>query len=192
MKKVLLLDMDGVLADFHGACCRLFGTDFDAVMEACPERPHEYAIEKYLSKTLKKDISDRDLWERIDKEGQFWLEIEPYPWMDELWDAIRVSGMDVIVSTSPGLAPWNASHKITWLRMHLPELHEAGWMIGKHKHLMAKPFHWLLDDCDHNIMEFRKGGGNTITFPQPWNHAHTLVTNRIPHVLDQLRIVAGM
>lgn len=174
--------MDGVLADFHGAVCDLFGTDMESILERHP-MPHEYALEKYL---LAEPMSDEEMWAAIDREGQFWPTIKPYPWIYELWGIIRDTGLPVIVSTSPGKAPWNTAHKITWLRMHLPELGETDWMIGKHKYLMAKDGHILLDDCEHNTESFALLGGDTILFPQPWNRNFHLIEERIEFTKERL------
>lgn len=188
MKPTLLLDMDGVLANFHGACCTLFGITEEDMLSASPERPHDYAVEKYIGKVLGREITSEQLWDRIDREGQFWLEIEPYPWAHDLYEFARGLGYDIIISTSPGNAPWNSAHKISWLRMHLPQHDDMGWMIGKHKHLMSRRGHVLLDDCDHNTDKFDEGDGNVILFPQPWNRLHDSSIDRMTWVHTALRI----
>lgn len=181
-KKTLLLDMDGVIADFHGAVCKIYGTNLQSVLQKHTQMPHKYAINEYMPI----ELSEAQMWADIDSRGTFWLDIEPYPWVHELWEYIKELDLEVIISTSPGLAPWNSAHKITWLRQHLPELHYTAWMIGKHKHLMANPNHILLDDCDHNVDSFTGAMGLGILFPQPWNRNHSFASWRMDYVKTRL------
>jgi 5'(3')-deoxyribonucleotidase len=183
-RKTLLLDMDGVIANFHGACCNLFEITEQQLLEVAPP-PHEYAIEKYIGRVLGKEITDADLWDAIDNSGQFWLEIEPYPWLWDLWNILKESGHDIVVSSNPHKQPWNVSSTITWLRYHLPELGDRAWMFGKDKTLMASTRTILLDDCEHNTGPFSKFG-HSILFPQPWNDNHGLMERRLEYVKERL------
>lgn len=169
-KPAILLDMDGVLADFHGGVCDLY----DVTMQQCleiSEPPWEYAIEKQISDVLGHEVSNQGMWNLINhKMPGFWRHLRPYDHAQELYAALahEYGKENIIISTSPGLNPQAFSEKVIWMKdffNHCP----TQMMVGPKKHLLADERHVLIDDSAHNISEFRKHGGKAVTFPQPWN-----------------------
>lgn len=165
----VLLDMDGVLADWHTAACRACGI----------ERPESLIHKGWaLAETL--GITEDVLWARVDSCETFWRDLEPYPWVHELVELCQMYG-EVTIATSPAWKPSCASQKIEWLREQFGDRFSS-FMIGRKKHLMARPNAVLIDDWDKNVKLFRDHGGYAITFPRPWNSMHAQSDNPVAHV----------
>ncbi len=60
------------------------------------------------------------------------------------------------------------------------------YVIGPHKHLLAKSGGILIDDSDTNCQKFRLSGGTPILFPQPWNEMRHLIDKRLKHTLQMV------
>ncbi len=161
MIKHILVDMDGVLADFLSASLSLW--DFD---------PKDYPANTWeIADVL--GISMSDFWGTIDKVPTLWRDLKPYPWVGELIALLNDSGVPWSTLTTPSRNPLCAAQKIEWMREHI-EPNFTNYMIGKQKYLMASPGHLLIDDYDKNVDSFREHGGQAILFPQRWNSAHRI------------------
>jgi len=170
----ILLDLDGVLANFHQGVCDLFGVDLD---KSTLPLPWPYAIQDNIADVLGKKVTSEELWNAINlnaKTAGFWANLEPYDYHYKLIQMINSFGLryrvDVIISTSPGYYHAAHSQKVQWVEKNTP-YHPRMIMIGSHKHLMAKPETFLIDDCDHNVDKFRENDGNAFLWPQRWNKA---------------------
>jgi 5'(3')-deoxyribonucleotidase len=180
--KTILLDMDGVLADFHQGVCDLYNVN---LAQCTIPAPWEYAIEKNISSLLDRTISASEMWNEINRcteERAFWLNLRPYPWLAPLfkelqglsyvgrtWEADNAQiPVDIVISSSPGFHPLAHSQKVEWLYRHTP-IKKGNVMLGKHKHLMANGSTFLIDDCDENISAFHRNGGACFLWPQKWN-----------------------
>jgi 5'(3')-deoxyribonucleotidase len=174
MKPIILLDMDGVIADWFNATLGLYGintTDLDL------PRPWEYAIHTWISKYLKIPISNERLIGRVDvaaEQIQFWSHVvEPYNYTEALLERLAQYETDIFITTSTErFSPLAYSQKVQWLDRYFPQLPRSKIMLGKAKYLMARRNHILIDDYDNNVDSFIEHGGKGILFPQPWNTAH--------------------
>jgi hypothetical protein len=168
----ILIDVDGVLADFITASLRVHGQPNFEVTE------WNYFKEMGLSATK--------FWAGIDAHGAaFWADIEPYPWKDHLLQMAQ-GVAPFTLATSPSLNPLCAAGKIQWMRKHIEEsFHD--YMIGTRKQLMARPDVLLIDDSDANVARFMDAGGQAVLFPQPWNENRDLVGDRLKVVRDALK-----
>lgn len=178
-RPVILLDMDGVISNFVDEVIATFGWDM---------KHDDYTSWAYHQQM---GLSDERFWARIDSE--FWGRIRPYPWARRLVSEMRDMG-EVIFATSPSLDPESLSAKVRWLRKH--ELMYQKWnefMIGPHKHLMAKPGVILIDDSDANVAKFRAAGGTAILFPQPWNERRDEINNCLGSTVQEVwKWVSGL
>lgn len=166
----ILVDMDGVLADFVGGVRDLFGFN------------EPWPIGAYDVPTAF-GITPQEMWEAIDNEFDFWLNLEPLPWLDELLRMLE--GCDWWISTSPSLDPLCAAQKIEWVYRFIgPNFRR--YMIGPDKFLMANDETVLIDDSDSNYDKFTDAGGFAVLFPQPWNMNHHLTDRRILHTRETL------
>jgi 5'(3')-deoxyribonucleotidase len=170
----ILLDMDGVLCNWHQAAMALFNVQMkDLKMEP----PLKYDICHWIGSVLSREVKQEELKERIDNCHNFWLNLNPYPWYHNLY--VRLSEVaDVVISTSPNIfANGVAQQKMEWLNNYFGGIiKNKHCMIGEKKHLMADSAHMLIDDAESNVTNFRQHGGAAILFPQPWNGLHQLET----------------
>lgn len=171
----ILLDMDGVIADFMGAILELHGQR--ELADKWPDGEADYAVVLGMTKD--------EFWKPVDGlGGRFWAEFPPYPWLNELLTLLRETA-PFTISTSPSRSAACASAKVEWLREHFQEPLYMDFMIGTQKYLLAKPDVVLIDDQHKNIDQFREHGGQAILFPQPWN-SNFAITDRIGYVRSEL------
>ena len=158
----ILLDMDGVLADFFTS----------AVSKLNRETGLNFTVESY-AKTGKYEmeevygITTKQLWDIVDRD-QFWYDLSPMPHAAELMNSIRVAGFPIYISSTPTHNPNCVQQKIDWLKKHFGlDAHDC--MFGKHKWLMAKPGALLIDDLPSNCKAFSDAGGQAALVPSNWN-----------------------
>lgn len=166
MKKKLLLDMDGIICDWHRAMARLKGVPFDWKI---PGNSNFYS---------NLGISKENFWDKADYD--FWSTIPRTKEADRIIDLIENNfGLDrvCLITAFPGkeyLFPLEKLDqmllgKMDWLKKNLPEL-LTHWLIGPTKSFCASSYSMLIDDQEENIHSFREEGGNAFLFPRPWNH----------------------
>ena len=149
---VVMLDMDGVLTDFEGAVCDLFG--------------HEHLGPEHLGKTLAEHIgiSTRTMWARIDEEGAgFWEHLAPTPFADDLVRLARDAGR-LFIASSPSSSPGSLAGKLRWLHRRLGR-NFRDFAITPKKDLLAAPGRLLVDDSSRHVDAFREAGGAAVLFP---------------------------
>lgn len=133
--KHILLDMDGVLCDFRKAACKAHQQ-----MELYHAWPAgEYDMEKVLG------LTHEQFWKPIDADANFWLNIEPMPWFDDLIKMVNDFGPYLIVS-SPSNRANAAAGKIEWLHKYFGDTFKD-YFLGHHKFLLNG---LLIDDCEMN------------------------------------------
>ena len=146
--KHILLDMDGVLTDFTKAACTLHGYD-------------GYVPQKFNFFKFEWGMSSRQFWDKIDKEPDFWINLEKFPWTDHLLSYLEKNNMNYTICTSPSLSSSAAAQKIEWMRRHISPKFK-NYLIGHQKFLMSNPNHLLIDDYEENC---NKHNGPYILFP---------------------------
>ncbi len=173
---IILLDVDGVLANFVDSAFKAHGIDPESVTER-----NSWQINEWKGV----DMSMEDFWKGIDYPDHtslnFWSTLKPYSWLRPLVDMCMTKSEDVYISTSPSRNPMCRAGKATWIRSYIPELYYRT-MIGSHKYLMANDKTVLIDDSDSNVKKFRERGGHAITFPQPWNFNCERVDGRMEYI----------
>jgi len=168
-----LLDMDGVIVDFIGGVGRLFDADLSNITEWL--RPEDLGL------------TTSEFWNAIDDKGMgFWEDLDELPWTQELIDLLGKDNF--VISTSPSFSPESVYGKVRWLKRRFG-YNFKNYMIGEHKHLMAKSGLVLIDDYESNVEKFREAGGDAIMFPQLWNYNAILVPDRVAHVKRVLDVV---
>ena len=174
MIDLILLDMDGVVADFVGAALRAHGL---------PETTHvaQWEMERTIGCTLD------EFWRAIDALPDFWRSLRPYDrareWVDELREIAPV-----VIASTPSRNPACAGQKVEWLYRHLGEWTCGHYMLGARKDLLARRGHVLIDDNVMTCRRFGISGGDAITFRQPWSSvAYVSVVDSQRDVLERLQ-----
>lgn len=158
MKKICYLDMDGVIADFEGGLRKHFKnmpvvTNWD------------------ISKCW--GITDAEMWS-VANQKNFWLDLEPLPWIDELCVIIETFGYEIVICTSPSCIgpkfktprPDCVYEKMAWLDMHDLPYRAIITSAGK-SGLAGSGI--LIDDSESNVYSFRDNNGQSILFPSTCN-----------------------
>lgn len=165
----IFIDMDGVLFDFVGAVCELFGTTEDEIRKKW--EPNNWDVCEPIG------FTEEDMWRAIDAKGvSFWADMKPYPWATDLWDhCYALVHGKVAVLSKPSRAPSAMSGKLEALqRWHHEGERFRDFLIGPSKNLCARLGTVLIDDSNKNVCGFRNFGGEAILFPRYWNDAHEL------------------
>jgi 5'(3')-deoxyribonucleotidase len=153
----ILLDMDGVLADFIGGACHYYHRS-----ELVRDWPlGEYDICKVMG------YEPEEFWRGLCP--MFWLNLLPMPDMQEIIEATEP--FDTCILTSPTFDPQCAAEKISWINAHVPRF-KRQYLIGPAKPFCAAPNHILVDDSEKNCLDFEAAGGRAVMVPRPWNHMH--------------------
>jgi len=170
-KPTVLLDVDGVLADFAGALLRWAG----------PKYTREQLTEWDLTKAL--GLGDRQhLFDEYASEPGFceWL-----PVIDGAQDFVEGlrSVADIVIVTSPYSAArlWTFE-RLRWLERHFG-ISKYDVIFAKRKYLVRGDI--MVDDGPHNIEEFVMRGGHGLLIEQPWNAASLVPGARRCRTLEQ-------
>lgn len=142
-KRIVYVDMDGVLADFDRGYYDISGMNTDAV-------------------------SDEELWSAIEAYGKakFFAQL---PWMDgskDMWNFITQNFLKVKILSALGKSDatnrQTTQGKTSWLRHHLPNLHTDDIILVENKHKKrhySRPGDIIIDDTPVVIQEWVKKGG---------------------------------
>lgn len=138
-------DMDGVVADF--------------------DRGWEEFTNTKISGWV--TITDAD-WARLKKQWPtFWMDLEPMPFAEELWDALRPYTPDILTAVPDA---WKSAGigKTTWAREVLGGVGKVHAVRREDKRNFAKQRdgtpNILIDDMEKNIKEWNAAGGLGIRY----------------------------
>ncbi len=156
MKPIILLDMDGVIVNYISGALMALALD-----------PNTPITTLETAECL--GITKAEFFAPQMADADFWINLQPYSWMEELVDLARSRG-EVYIATAPNRHR-GVGDKIEWCRIHLGEWTQGRVMVGKPKYLLAGPGRTLIDDHPENCEKFIEYGGKSIMFPQPWNNS---------------------
>lgn len=156
----LLLDLDGVCANFVKAICKEHGRP-DPYTEAenlgCYNMAHLWGMpeEKFYAPL---------------NNIKWWVNVDPMPDLPAIKELIfkyfKVEDI-CILSEPPSIAPLAMIGKWIWCKDHLPEIKNR--LFGTTKDFCACENIILLDDDQYKIDRFRMAGGRGVLMPRPWN-----------------------
>jgi len=152
----ILIDINGVLADFDKASC-----------EVCDIDINSEEVRKHLRSggRIDKFINDDKMWDKIRAKGvSFWEDLELLPWAKELYNALKTKSEMVAFLSSPSDNSDCAAGKVKWIKKHFDT---KSFIITPQKHFCATPNSILIDDTQKKIDEFSKYGGKTFLWPNP-------------------------
>lgn len=157
----ILLDMDGVLVDFVGGALAVHGISRTELESRWPIGT--YDIVKPMGLTAE------EFWKPINEKGKdFWVELEPMPWIDELVNLVESLTDDWHIASSPSRSAQSYAGKVLWLKWYFGELFDR-FVLTPHKHIFACNSAVLIDDQEENVNRFIGAAGRGILFPARWN-----------------------
>lgn len=170
----ILLDMDGVIADFCTHAILTFGKDPSEVYRQW--RPGHYEIHEVLG------LPSADFfWSQVNRYGhEWWSSIPHYSWASELWNVLEAIA-PITILTSPSRNPNAAKGKVRWL-LNWKGSTFRSYMIGPQKYLCARQGALLVDDTESKVKKFTIHGGHAILFPRLWNDNHEYADDPIGFV----------
>ena len=172
----IYLDLDGVIARFAEQSLIVHGKE-------------DTVINKW---DYFKDwgMTSAEFWEPIDEDPDFWFNIEPYPWMDDLVKLIESHDPNYLILTSPHDSEYCYSGKQRWLQKYFDFKTPKRAIFTAQKHELARHGAVLIDDSDDNIYEFNRHGGTGILFPRSWNDNKHHLDDPVGFVRGQLEDIA--
>lgn len=180
----ILLDMDEVLVDFVSAAIALHGQDRETVYARW--KPGKWSMTEPLQ------LTPDQFWEPIHRAGaDFWVNLEPKPWIEELIKIVEQYTRNWHVVTSPSRCPTCYDGKVRWLKNYFGPGFDR-FAITPHKHLFAKPNTILIDDRGENCRKFEAYGGDAIIFPAIQNCLHWRRDNPLEFVSGQLAAILSI
>lgn len=177
----ILLDMDDVLVDSITAFCEVHGTTRPAV-EAC-WTPGEWHVRLPISKALGLDppMDEAAFWKPINGDPGFWLNLKPLPWLDEVFNVVRLYTRDWHIVSAPSECSTSYNGKVAWLK-HWFGAGFDRFALTPHKYIFARPGVVLVDDRDSNVDAFMKEGGYGVVFPSLHNRQHKRRNDPLGHI----------
>ena len=167
-----LLDLDGVLVNLHEAVFKLHNLPNPYLRE---ENLGVYNLEKVTG------IPAHQLYAPMGED--FWANLQPTIEFHNIMLMVEcVFGAEnICLLTSPVDTHGCLEGKRRWINWHLPA-YKRRFLIGSPKEFCSGPDSILIDDSDTNVRAFRKKGGKTILYPQPWNAWYRLSNLRLLHL----------
>jgi hypothetical protein len=150
----VLLDVDGVLADFAWSVAHFYNR-LD-IIDNWP--PGVKSFTKILG--LKYEHFKSDL-----NTEEFWSTIQP---TKDAVDIIGITAPDdvIIVTAVDSMGEIALLWRNRFLKTYFPMFPVV---YTEHKHLLANERTVLIDDFEENVDRFREHGGKGIVYPRPWN-----------------------
>ena len=181
----ILLDLDGVLADFDRGACEVHRVPY---MDMIAKRP----LGKYLLGEAVGCKNAEEIKLPINEAGEnFWYNLLPLPWFTKLLDLVKSITDDWHVVTDPGVFRGACGGKDRWIKKHFGG-HFENFVLTANKHLLAKDKNVILiDDRERNCSKFIEAGGNAIIFPTQGNCYHPERFRPVAYVKQVLETITN-
>jgi hypothetical protein len=151
---MILLDLDGVIAEFMYAACQVHG------------KPHDWKSWDFFKEW---GMTREEFWRPINALGDdfYAYYVKPTPWAEELIAKVYEADKNVVICTDSSANMPGIRGKHNWiLSMFGPEMRVS---YTREKYLLAAPGRLLIDDSEVNCERFATFGGAALLFPRPWN-----------------------
>lgn len=170
----ILIDLDGVVADFVGGVCKKFnrGNPYTGPMQNPPRGEEAWGIEALLG--IEKNV----FWHACDY--MFWANLKKTPEADWIIETCESLSDDLCFLSSPCYTEGCLEGKRDWVNEHYPHIplllacsaERRGEKQLAPKQFCAGSDSILIDDHGPNVDSFVASGGRAFLFPRPWNRHH--------------------
>jgi len=146
----LILDVDGVVADFVGHVLRSVGSSRD------PAEVDEYDIFKFLTTEQQEEAR------RLLSTSEFWLSMPLMPGALEGVRTFQLKGHEIVWATTPweDCREWDWARR-TWIKQHfsardqdIVTIHEKQWLTGE----------FLVDDRPESVLAWQRANAHGVAF----------------------------
>jgi len=182
----LFLDLDGVLVDFVGGCCRLFGKSLN------PYPPGLFYIYEAW------EMAPSDFYGELARAGsQFWADLDWLPDGPEVLARVNRHVQDlghepVRFLSSPTLDPASWAGKAKWVERHLQD-GISRLTLTHDKAELSGPGKVLIDDQPKNVAGWiarHPMHAYGLCLPRPWNPHHSRASRALA-ILDEYLAILG-
>lgn len=155
----VLLDMDGVCANFLYGALNVFGR---------PDLYSNWPVGVWdMANVL--GIDGSEFYGGLERQGsKFWADLPPLPWLDYLWASLldlgEKHGFNIVFCSTPIRHASCAQGKVEWLQQRYGR-DFTDYILVHDKTILARPNTILIDDLETNVLGFCKAGGFGILFP---------------------------
>lgn len=176
----ILVDMDGVLADFERYAFSAHGVG--------PATMLKYREVGKWDIGAAGTMSHDYFWVVINTLGEsFWESIPPMSWINELISDVGQIAPWWVVS-APSQCHTSHSGKVKWLKQHIGPRFDK-FLLTRYKEILAQPGVVLIDDREENIDKFVKYGGHGIIFPTIGNSLYSMRDEPLRYVREELYLL---
>jgi len=176
----ILLDMDGVVADFGRGNAALFGVDYASLPK---NGDGAYRFWEMLG------VSEEEFWAKQREAGaSHWETLPVLPRSHALY-AFCTSIAPTFFCTAYTRDADCTTGKIRWLRGFTGMADVDNLVLTRHKYLLASPTKVLIDDTMFNVDDFRKHGGRAILYPAVWNANSMFANDPVEYVKACLQVI---
>lgn len=141
----MFLDLDGVLANFSESACQVCDVP--------------YPSNTIFTDTWLDEQCGKKLW-NLCRGHDFWLNIQPFPWAQELRDLIANHTDQWIFLTKSSFDAGYYSGKWEWMKRHFPKDLARLWIVNGDKSIVCRgPGDLLIDDKSKNCQPWIEAGG---------------------------------
>lgn len=173
----IILDVDGVLADFASAASRVH------------KRTNPYSIPENFGKYNMEQIWGMPVSEFVAPlDYDFWANL---PLMEHAHSIanhlIQFFGPhNICILTKPVPTYGCLEGKRDWLNKHFPHL-MSNWMIGTNKTFTSHVNSLLIDDNERHCYDFQQAGGRAFLVPACWNFKYFLADDPATSLLEYIQ-----
>jgi hypothetical protein len=177
----IVVDLDDVLVDFTRPAAALWGLTIDQLLPFWPRGT--WAMLPALGCALgrQEPVGWDEFWDMLDGKREFWEQLPPLPWANDLLAYVQCVTPDWHIITSPGRCDSSYDGKLRLIRKLVgPSF--TRFAITPHKEIAANEHTILIDDRPENIATFRKHGGHGVLFPRFNNGLHDHADRPMYHI----------
>lgn len=159
----IFYDMDEVLYDLSSYIINKYNKDFNDNMKPNDNKSYWWSDCDQASKEYFENL--------LLEKGAFYKGI-PINNSIDIATILHEKGFKIKIITLPQYdSDYCVSEKVKWIEKYLPFINvEKDLIFTGDKSLLAKPNRILLDDNINNLIEWKRKGGISLAFSQPWNN----------------------
>lgn len=163
MKKIILLDMDSIIADLQGRIFELYNERYGGV----DGEPLDYKHVTTWDYFEKGEVGSR-IVKMFDEPG-FFRSLKPIPGAIEAATQLNETHKIYIVS-SVGRRHAPIAEKVEWLQEHFPFISHRKYVFTSAKELVRGDY--LIDDAPHNVEAWKEMNplGKALSIPYQYNY----------------------